>query len=251
MRALYSLLLPIALFPVAASAQIQQVVLLHNEAGNVVNGTTITADCAWSTDTVSLLTSLTGSVAQTVNVRRHELWPVSGSKNFYCWGVCYLPANSGSYPTWVSQDPVDMTPGVELNNFHAYYQPFGQTGATLFRFVWYNMDTPLGADSAWVDIQFCGQVGIDEQAAAVNGLSVWPLPASGQDVQIDFSLQQPTAHARLALYTILGEQVRTLRIASSGGRVVLPTADLGAGVYFVNLESEGRVLATQRVVVAR
>ncbi len=251
MRALYSFLLPIALFPVVVSAQIQQVVVLHNEAGNVVNGTTIAADCQWTTDTVSLLTSLTGSVAQTINVRRHELWPVSGSKNFYCWGVCYLPANSGSFPTWVSQDPVDMAPGVEYNNFHAYYQPFGQTGATLFRYVWYDLDTPLAADSAWVDIQYCGQVGIEEPHSTATSLSVWPVPANDRDVQIDFTLGAPASKARLVLYTMLGEQVRVLRIGGNDGRVILPTSELGAGVYFINLEGEGGTLATQRLVVTR
>lgn len=251
MRKLYSLFLISCFVPNAAWAQILPVVHLEDEAGNSVGGTLIVGDCQWSTDTVSLLTSLNGSVARTVNVRRHELWPVSGTKNFYCWGVCYLPANSGSFPTWVSNDPVDMTPGVEIDNFHAYYQPQGQSGATLFRYVWYDLATPAGADSAWVDIQFCGQVGINESASSISSLRVWPIPALGQDVQLDYSISGSMVGAQLVLYTILGEQVKTLRLATHDGRVQLPAASLPTGVYFANIEREGRVLASQRLVIAR
>ncbi|MBK8499043.1 MAG: T9SS type A sorting domain-containing protein [Flavobacteriales bacterium] len=251
MRYLSSVVLISGLYSTATMAQLLPVVHLEDEAGNAVHGSTIVGDCQWTTDTVSLLTSLNGSVARTINVRRHELWPVSGTKNFYCWGVCFLPANSGSFPTWVSNDPVDMTPGVEIDNFHAYYQPQGQSGATLFRFVWYDLLTPNASDSAWVDIQFCGQVGIEETDAVPVALNVWPIPALGQDINMAFTLDNNGAAGQLALYSVLGERIRTMRIAGREGRVLLGTSDLTSGVYFVNLERDGRTLATRRVVVAR
>jgi len=244
-----TLLLSLVALP-SAMAQVQPVVLLHDEQGNVVNGTQIYGDCQWTTDTVSLLTSLTGGASQTINVRRHELWPVSGSKNFFCWGVCYLPANSGSFPTWVSQDPVAMNPGVEINNFHSYYQPYGSTETTLFRFVWYDVNTPNAADSAWVDILYCGQVGIEE-ATESTSLSLWPSPTTGQDVQIDFTLDRTAVGSQLVLYNVLGAPVRRLALNGRDGRMTISVGDLVPGVYFANLERQGSMLATRRLVVTR
>jgi hypothetical protein len=251
MRILYAALVLVLVSNFAAYAQIQPLVLLHDEQGNLVNGTLISGDCEWSTDTVSLLSTLNpGTSATTINVRRHELWPVSGSKNFYCWGVCYLPANAGSFPTWVSNDPVAMEPGVEVSNFHAYYQPYGSTETTLFRFVWYDLANPFSADTSWVDIMFCGQVGIEEEVLTTS-LSLWPTPTTGQDVQVDFTLDRTAIGSQLVVYNALGAPVRRLALNGRDGRTTISVGDLVPGVYFVNLERQGRMLATRRLVVTR
>lgn len=245
----YALLLTLCATARLSSAQ--GIVTITDESGNVVNGTMVNGDCLFSTDTVSLFTSLNASSTTTVNLRRYEVWTVPGTKNFYCWGVCYLPANAGANPVWVSQDPVTMNPGATYDNFHSYYRPQGQPGTARFRFVWYNMDTPNGADSSWVDIQYCAQVGVEERAAAANTLSAWPVPALGQDVTLDYTLDRPGVSNQLVLYNMLGERVRRVNLTAGQGRIIIATADLVPGVYFANIEREGRVLATRKLVVTR
>lgn len=249
MKLRYALLTIVATWNLASQAQ--GVVTIKDEAGATVNGTLINGSCLFATDTVSLPTSLNGSTPRTINVRRYEMWPVAGSKNFYCWGVCYLPALSGVNPTWVSQHPVDMNPVATYDNFHSYYQPQGQSGTARFRFVWYDMANPTGADSSWVDIQFCGQVGMEEHTSLANTLTAWPMPALGQDIQMDYSMDRAGVANQLVVYSILGEQVRRMTLAAAQGRVVLSTIDLVPGVYFANIEREGRVLATRKLIVAR
>ncbi len=232
-------------------SQAQGLVTITNEDGATVNGTLITGSCLYSTDTVSLLTAINGEASRTVNVRRYELWPVPMSKNFFCWGVCYLPVLSGVNLTWVSQHPVDMNPGATYDNFHSYYQPQGQSGTARFRYVWYDTANPAGADSSWVDIQYCGQVGVEERTASSTALTAWPMPSLGQDVQVEYTLDRSAQGSQLVVYSILGDQVKRMNLSGVQGRIVLSTADLGAGVYFANIERQGRVLATRKLIVAR
>lgn len=228
----------------------QGIVTLTDEEGHVVNGTVIVAPCDWSTDTVSLFAQLTGASPMTVNVRRYEMWPVTGTNNFYCWGVCYLPVTTGTYPTWVSQHYVDMNPGATYNNFHAYHQAEGITTTARYKFVWFDEANPSGPDSSWVDIDFCGLVGVNERVAQSTTLTVWPSPSQGQDLQLAYALDR-SGGAHLVLYNVLGEAMRRTVIGGAQGRITWSTADLGPGVYFATLEREGRAMTTQRFVVTR
>ncbi|MBK7384598.1 MAG: T9SS type A sorting domain-containing protein [Flavobacteriales bacterium] len=235
----------------AFSTNAQGIVSLTDEDGHNVNGTVIFSPCPSSTDTVSLFTTLSGGTARTVNVRRYEVWPVAGSFDFFCWGVCNLPVSSGTHPTWLSQDAVDMAPAISYNNFHAYYQPMGNTSTTSrFRFVWFDTANPNGPDSSWVDLDHCGFVGLEE-LNNTNGLSIWPSPSDGQDVQVSFNLDRNQVGTRVVLYNVLGEPVHQVAVQGRQGRVVLPTGVLVPGVYFANLERQGRMLTTRRLVITR
>lgn len=227
----------------------QGLVSITDEDGGIVNGTVVHHPCQSSTDTVSFFTSLSGSSSTTVNVRRYEMWPIATTWNFYCWGVCYIPQETGTYPTWVSQDPVNMNPGAAYNNFHAYHQAQGINQTARYRFVWFDVNNPLGADSSWVDIDFCGAVGIDETVAETS-LRIWPSPSNGRDLQVAYTVDGRGA-AQLVVYNVLGSPVRRLSLGDRTGRSVIGVSDLVPGVYFANLERDGRMLVTQRLVVAR
>lgn len=236
----------------AFGAQAQGVVTVRNSQGQVVNGTLVTTSAAQSTDTVKLLSRLTGDVARQINVRRYELWTVPNTQNFYCWGVCYLPVASGVNPTWISQHYVDMNPNATYNNFAAYHEANGQATSTArFRYVWFDTADPYGADSSWVDIEFGGTVGLAERSTKAAQLSAWPNPSNGEDVSLDYALDSFVPGSAVVLYTVLGERIRAIELPGAQGRVVLGTSDLGSGVYFANVERNGRVLATRRVVITR
>lgn len=231
----------------------QGLVLLTNDQGQVVNGSVIHKPLTpgYDTDTVKLNAVLAGAMPRSVNVRRYEVWPIEGSKNFFCWGVCYLPVTSGVNTTWDSQHWVDMTPGSVYNNFSAYYMPEGQVGTTRFRYVWYDMDDPNGADSSWVEIDFGGSVGIAEQLDRQATMETWPNPNSGSDISIFHSLGKITGNTHLVIYNVLGEQVSSMRLRNAEGLTTLPASSLTTGVYFANLEQDGRILATRKLVVTR
>lgn len=233
-----------------AAASAQGIVQLTDEEGHTVNGTVILASCDFSTDTVSLLARLTGSTPRTVNVRRYEMWPVPGTNNFFCWGVCYLPVPVGTNPSWVSQHYVDMNPNATYNNFHAYHQAQGNTSTMRYKFVWFDVNNPQGPDSSWVDIDFCGLVGMQEPVSVQPALSIWPSPTEGRDLQLEYAADR-AGTTRVVLYNVLGGAVRRSNATLGGGRVSWPIGDLEAGVYFATLERDGKPLLTRRVVVTR
>lgn len=241
-------LLLASFFLLGASAQ--GLVNITDEEGHTVNSTVVVAPCDFSTDTVSLLASLTGSTPLTVNVRRYEVWPVPGTNNFFCWGVCYLPVPVGTNPSWDSQHYVDMNPNATYNNFHAYHQAQGNTSTMRYRFVWYDTANPFGPDSSWVDIDFCGLVGVSEIASLQPVLFVWPSPSEGRDLQLEYVADR-SGRTRLVLYNVLGGAVKRAVAASGQGRANWSTADLEAGVYFATLERDGKALLTKRVIVTR
>ncbi|MCB9193150.1 MAG: T9SS type A sorting domain-containing protein [Flavobacteriales bacterium] len=138
---------------------------------------------------------------------------------------------------------------VWLPNNHAYVQPNGNVGVAKFRFVWFDVDQPN--DSDWVDIMFdtTPGAGIGENTAAVRTFSAYPTPALQGRVDLRFDLVNGGAsRTDLVLYSVLGTEVRRVRLTGTSGTVTVEQGDLGAGLYFANLEADGRPIATRRIV---
>lgn len=233
-------------------ADAQELVTLKDEEGNIVNGTVIQHAMAYldDTDTVSVVTEIVGDAAKDIKVRRYEMVPVEGTENFFCWGICFLPAATGTHPTWVTPFYENLAPGERYNGFHAYHNAHGINTTARYRFVWFDLEDPQG-DSSWVDIEFGASVGLAENVALTSDLEVWPNPSAGSDLQVSYGLNKHVQGTEIVLYNVLGDRVRRQSISAMEGRAVLSGAGLGAGVYFANLEANGRTLATRRVVITR
>jgi hypothetical protein len=250
MRKLITLLFVTAL-GLEASAQLQPIVWLRDTNDVVVNGSTVIVYGDGNTELeADLVAELTAPMSKNINVRRHELNVVANTKNYFCWGVCYLPRNSGQTPTWVSVDPIVMVPAQEYTNFHAYYRPLGEQAYCCFQYVWYDMANPN--DSTWVNICFDTQTftGVDEVAAAPS-LTAYPNPVSGEEVTFTYDAAGGVGGLQLVLYNALGARTVVRSVSTNNGRATLPTAGLAPGVWFAALEQNGRMVATRRVVVGR
>ena len=247
------ILLMVAAMAVGLQSQAQGLLQIKDEEGNVVNGTVVSHPLTYlsETDTVSLITEILGDQALDIKVRRHELEPVSGTNNFYCWGICFLPVATGTYPTWVTPFHENLEPGERFNGFHAYHEAEGINTTTRYRFVWFDQNDPQGADTSWVDIEFAAAVGLAERAGLAATLEVWPNPSTGNDIQVNFGLNKQVQGTEIVLYNVLGDRVRRQSVSAAQGRAVVSVAGLGAGVYFANLEGNGKMLATRRIVVTR
>ncbi|MFZ1694693.1 MAG: T9SS type A sorting domain-containing protein [Flavobacteriales bacterium] len=244
-------LLPLAAFALSAHAQLLNVT---NGQGQVVNGQMVTlpgqADA--SLLTASLYATSNASAAVNVNVKRYELNVQTGTENYFCWGVCYDALPAGTLPFWgAGQEAVlPMSPGVTLDNFHAYHVPLGHAGISTYRYVWYNTASPT--DTVYVDIRFdVAAVGIEEIVQRPARIDAAPNPAIGQDVQLDLSLDRAGLATQVIIHDMLGATVKRYTVTSQQSRWVLPTTEWTPGVYFVSLERNGALLATKRVVVAR
>ncbi|MEZ4737878.1 MAG: T9SS type A sorting domain-containing protein [Flavobacteriales bacterium] len=247
------LLCTIAALAVGLQSQAQGLLQITDEDGNVVNGTVVSHPLTHinGTDTVSFITEVIGDQTRDVKVRRYELEPVLGTNNFFCWGICFLPATTGTHPAWETPFYENLEPGERFNGFHAYHEAQGINTSTRYRFVWFDLNDPQGADSSWVDIEFAAAVGMAERAAVSASLEVWPNPSAGSDIQLNFELSKPLQGTEVVLYNVLGDRVRRQSVSATQGRAVISAAGLGAGVYLANLEANGKMLATRRIVVTR
>lgn len=228
----------------------EPIVTLTDEEGNVVNESVVYAESLSSSlsDTASLHALLNADADRTINVRRYEMGVVSGTRNFYCWGVCYLPMPAGNLPVWESVHPVFIGAGQTVDNFHAYYEAQGHEGTSTFRFVWFDVDNT--SDSTWVDIVFnAAAVGMEENLAAAR-LSVFPNPSKGADVQFDVQLPELAGASALVIHDALGQRIRSTPLRSGQPIARLSTEGLAPGLYFASVDHQGRNLVTQRFVVS-
>ncbi|MBK9147472.1 MAG: T9SS type A sorting domain-containing protein [Flavobacteriales bacterium] len=231
-----------------------QIINVTNSQSQVVNGQLVTidgqADAALLTG--SLFTTRNGGTSINVNVKRYELSAQVGTQNYFCWGVCYDAIPAGTLPFWSAGQEalLPMAPGVTLDNFHAYHVPLGMAGVSTYRYVWYNTAVPT--DTVYVDIRFdVAAVGIEELNGRPARLEAYPNPTSGQDVQLEVTLDRAALGTQVVAYDMLGASVRRVPFGANQNRLVLPTSEWTPGVYFVSIERNGATLATRRVVVTR
>lgn len=217
--------------------------------GNIQNGSTYYyyGDPS-STMHAALLCENTNSSNIEVNLKRYETDVQPGTKNFFCWGVCYGAVSVGTNPLWVSQDFVDMDAGVQYNNFSAYHQPQGNVGVSCFLYVWY--DTADPNDSTWVNVCFDSEtVGVEENdmIADLNG---YPNPSIGS-VNFDIALRVSINEAELVIYNLLGERVWSRFISNNEQKFVLNEGELSPGIYFYSVQANGQSGIAQKLIIAR
>lgn len=255
MKATYTLPLLALAFLAFGPMQAQTVPLtLTNADGEVVNGTTIhlSAEVAGMMQEIDmgLIAENTSGTERLMNVKRYETNVLHGTKNYFCWDLCYGERNAGVSPLWIGSDPIPMAAGDFANGFHAYYKPMGIVGPSTFLYVWYDMDSPN--DSTWVEFIFeaTEAVGVAE-IGQVRGFTAYPNPSMGGIITFDYELSAITPGVELAFYNMLGERKLVKTLTAAQGRLALNDDELGNGIWFAVLERQGKTLATKRLVVAR
>ncbi len=220
--------------------------------GDVVNGQSLLVIGQPSDPTLELdlITNLNGAVSKTVDMVRYELDSCAGTQNYFCWGECWLPVNASVNPVWEAISPVDMAPGVNYTGFHAYWKSLGIVSTCCFRFVWF--DQANVNDSVHVDICFSTEpdAGVNELGAGVSRFDVSPNPSTGGSVRITFDLTQQADDLQLVFTNALGQRSLIMPVAIQHGQVEVDSELLRSGVWYASLESEGRRMATRRLVVA-
>lgn len=243
-----------ALGLVALSAQAQFITLL-GEGGSTVNGTVIDVWCdvnpTPSAVEYDVNCMLNTSGPKVVNMRRYELsFPMQDTTyNYYCWGECYAPAVSGTYPVWPAPDVNTLYPTEEFAGFHSYYRPEGLEGSACFRYVWFDDGNPT--DTVWVDICYhATPVGMEEHADAALKFNAYPVPSTTGNVELSFDAPRAGQQVYVELHDALGQTIATERIRTGQQRLVLGEGRLAPGLVFATLRVDGQAKATRRLVIA-
>ena len=85
-----------------------------------------------------------------------------------------------------------------------------------------------------------------------NGIQTQPLPNPSSDqVKITFTLPQGSKNGNLVLYNTNGQKIKSFEVDNRYSFILLNNSDLASGVYYYNIEVDGIVSSTQKMVVIK
>lgn len=241
----------VVLFVFVTSYSFAQSIDILDSSGTVVNGQTVIANGTTSKSLYKyhLDVENTNSTSMDVKVTRYEMAIVSGTKNYFCWSVCYAEQPSGSQPVFTDFTPVTV-PGNGTNDsdFVAYHKPEGNAGSSTYRFVFFDDNNP--SDSSYVDIVFDIVVGMDEHKAEENDIMAYPNPAK-EDLTVSYRLDQSGSDNEMVIMDLLGKEVFSKSISRSEGLIHLNAGEFDSGVYFYGIRTRGHMTNTKKLVINR
>jgi len=220
--------------------------------GNIVNSGTLFPSGIASDVAIAQkvdVENISGS-ALDIQCRRYELDVVPGTKNFYCWFICYTNAVTGTNPHSVSTHFLTIPAGGSVNNvFAADHEPDGTIGVSKYRYVWFDKNNPN--DSAWVDMHFAVTLtGVSEIQNSTK-MEIYPNPASDK-VTLNFNNSKGFKVDKVRIINALGLVVKTVDLESnSKGNAGIDLSALNNGVYFFTLFGEKGIFGTRRLVISK
>ncbi|MFC2101638.1 T9SS type A sorting domain-containing protein [Bacteroidota bacterium] len=175
-----------------------------------------------------------------VMCKKVEIFLVAGSQNTFCWDNCYPPN------VYVSLGSNEITPGETNTLFTGDYEPLGNAGQSIIRYVYYDVNNPN--DSVCFQALFNAYpLGLEDRAEAASLSAAYPNPASSQ-ASFNYSVEEG-ASAYILVRNVLGATVKEIQVTGSGVARI-STLDLSEGVYFYSMVVNGQTQSTRKLIVS-
>jgi hypothetical protein len=172
-----------------------------------------------------------------IKVTKIENGVISGTSNYYCWGLCYTPA--------VYTSPMGVTVLANSTNsddFSAHYTPNGNAGITSVTYQFFDVNNPT--ETAEVTINFEVTPLTSSDQININKLQVYPNPSDGI----------------IRLTNDTEERIQTIEVFDVAGKLVqnyfhpeknieLNLSQLGSGVYYVKYRFSAQMIVKKISVV--
>ncbi len=239
------LLLPATLFVISASAQ--SAGNNNHTAASSFSIPSITTD-VWGADTDPYLVGYmkvknNAGGAKTVNLEKIVIDTVPGTTNSFCWGQYCWPDN-----VYLSPSPQVIPAGVSDSTFRGDYNIFGKVGTSHMRYLF--TDKSNGSDSISVVIAYhVTPTGIASNSNIESKLNASPNPANGMTF-IGTSLAPSVQKASIVIHNMLGAKVEEISLNNKEIGVLLVTEGYQSGIYFFSLITDGKTVATKKLVVS-
>jgi hypothetical protein len=181
------------------------------------------------------------SSAMDILVKKIVVDTLTGTSNYFCWGVCY--------PAWVyeAQGPVNLEAGATTEGFYGDYVPEGIPGKSHIMYVWWDAANP--DDSVAVTVEFnASPAGIDDQANATAITKVYPNPAISF-VNFDYRFNNTATDSRIIISNILGAEIMEVELNGYEGTKRINVSELTEGIYFYNVISNDRLIETKKLII--
>lgn len=237
-------LLSISLFAFMASAQGQLVELVNPQ--EVFYGTA--ADSGEELHPHWDITNISG---ETINLGSNMMIDqiVEGATYQFCWGeIC----SGWETENIMSTEVVTLMDGQTNSTFFGKYRHNGNAGQSKVRYCWFDADQPF--NDVCYEVDFCVDaqciLGVDENApkATIELISPNPIATTGF---INYHFTGTPTSGKLTICNAIGAVVKVVDLETKDGVVIIGSAEFEDGLYFCNIEEEGRVYQTQRFMIKK
>ncbi|OFY47495.1 MAG: hypothetical protein A2W85_02190 [Bacteroidetes bacterium GWF2_41_31] len=184
------------------------------------------------------------TAAINVKVRRTNLDVVAGSENYFCWVLCYEPAND------ISSEFLEMAPGASsgLEYFSGHYTPLGHSGTSAVEYMFYDMND-VSINQKFIVKYTSSPTAIDESILkGVHFSAIYPNPAINF-VSLNYTLVPGVKSASIRISNILGTVVSEMNLNLNSNSTRVDVSQLDGGIYFYSVILNGERLSTKKLVI--
>ncbi len=179
-----------------------------------------------------------------VKVRKNVRNDIDGAENTFCLGSCFDPTVTES-PTSLTIEAGETTGS---DDFYILFLPHENTGEAQIIYDVFNVDDTNDMSSVTLNFTIV-PTGINALKKEVF-ISAFPNPAYGTSLFINYSLPQ-FEQASISICNILGVEIYNESIMNTSGKIEVDISRLPKGIYLYSLESNGRKLSTNKLMIAR
>lgn len=237
---IYFLLFLLGLYSTSVFAQS---ITLSNNSGPLANDTMLVVGfdtTSTSHDFNDIIVNNTTAHPISVMLKKVYIQIVPGVINGMCWGGLCTPG--------FEIGPGDIPASGSSTEFHYDYNPAGQTGISIIRYVFWIDGTPSDSVSLRIKYKHPENVGIKEWYENYLFANAYPNPANNLTA-INYNFSSDITKAFVVVYDLLGKEVKSLPLSNNQGKIAINTSDLNNGIYFYSLVLNGKNVSTRKLIV--
>ncbi|MCX6798211.1 MAG: T9SS type A sorting domain-containing protein [Candidatus Falkowbacteria bacterium] len=166
------------------------------------------------------------AVAKPVMCKKIVINQVNNTVNCFSWDILY------GATTFISGNPVNISPDSSFKSFTSRYEWNGHNGSTHIRYVFFDQNNIN--DSIWYDITYDITVGIEENYPTT--IKVFPNPTA------DYLYIKGIVNPQIEIFNLLGDKLITAQTQK------LNLSDLPVGLYYYRLSNATQTVLTGKLV---
>lgn len=202
---------------------------------------------------------ITNTESSPVNVKitREIIDYVPGANDQLCWGTCTMHTEDDNFiekqelsfeaneTKFTGFDDVTEYPGLG-GVFH--YLPLGNAGTTTIKYTLISVKDGNETTEDELIIKYTANTATSIASSFKQVTLSEPYPNPAHNVsRIKYSFNT-TKQVHLVVANIIGSRVYEQALIDNSGEVLIEVSELPVGLYFVNIESNGQILANKKLI---
>lgn len=160
----------------------------------------------------------------------------------FCWDQCYPAATN------LCSQPVTISAMNSTSAFLGDLRPNSSAGVSYVDYKFYDQQNP--ADFVTISLTYnVGATGINEITSNVQIAAPRPNPADAF-TYVGYSIKNNKSEVKIQIADLLGKTYFTKTLSEKSGVIIVPTAELQSGIYFLRAIENGKVTSTSKLIVS-